>query len=47
MLDKTGKWLFVWHNPDFKIKFVTHYPDLKVRIINAGPLKNYLGSQSS
>jgi hypothetical protein len=47
MLCKTGEWLFVTHNPDFKIKLVTHHPDLKVRIINSSPLKNYLGFRLS
>jgi hypothetical protein len=47
MLCKKKAWLFVRHNPDFKIKLVTHHPDLKVRIINSSSLNDYLGSRLS
>ena len=33
LVDSSGKWKFVAHQPQFKIKFVEHYPDIKVKFV--------------
>lgn len=34
LLNSSGKWKFVTHQPRFKIKFVKHGPDIKVKFVN-------------
>jgi hypothetical protein len=35
LFNSVGKWKFVDHDSNLRIKFVTHQPDIKVRIINS------------